>query len=79
MGVYYLRQLAQDGIVAVQHINTTEMVADGLTKALNSEKISYLADKMGIRRSDESKEKRKDSANDIDEKATYMDQVTFFT
>ena len=44
----WLRQVHQDGKVAVQWVQTTDMTADGFTKALTTEKHSRFVKQLGL-------------------------------
>ena len=40
---HYIRECVKDGTIAIEHLVTTEMLADVLTKALVNDHYQYLA------------------------------------
>jgi hypothetical protein len=45
---FWLRQVHQDGKVAVQWVPTTEMPSDGFTKPLSAEKHAHFVRQLGL-------------------------------
>ena len=45
---HYIRDLVADGTLSLHHCNTSDRVADILTKALSGEKHAYLRSLLGV-------------------------------
>lgn len=50
---HYTRDLADQGIIQIKQIPTTEMIADGCTKPLGSEAHSHFIRLLGLHREDQ--------------------------